>query len=249
MRKFSIIIVVLSAFLLLLYCGGGNDSGGDGDDDDNDNDDNNDNNDSSGEIDRSGLPEEPPDFTYSPFYYPNDVETDLETFGIYNVTSDCDIVHIGWDFYPTWSSYPDNQVPVVAVADGIISFVLLNNTNTYDGQEHNTYIVWLAVSQDVDVQYTFEPFLTLDETEASAWLNVELGDEVSAGDTIGYLPKVEGNIGDSLIHIDFKIGINSGSEDYSYVCPTDYFSEGWQDANTAILLGKIITACPAICIE
>jgi len=201
---------------------------------------------SSGGIDRSSLPDDAPAFEISPMQFPNGVSTDLDSLGIYNLTNDCDTTHYGWDFMPDWSSYPGGIVPVIAVADGIVSNVVLRNTNTYQNQDVNTYVVFLAVAKEVDIYYTFEPFITFGETEALQWLEVEEGDTVTAGDVIGYLPKLSGNLGEHLIHIDWKIC--TGSNRNNYVCPTNYFSEAWQQANVPILLTKIGN-CPALCCE
>ena len=194
---------------------------------------------------RASLPETAPAFTASPFEFPSGIGTDLRSFGTYSQGCDCESDHPGWDFMPQWSSYPDNQVPVQAVADGIITQIVLQATNTYNNQDHNTYTVWLGVAQEVDVLYTFEPFLTFDGTWAEQWLLVSEGDSVSVGDTIGYLPKVDGNMGENLIHIDFKVGI--GSERNSYVCPTTYFSDVWRTANSTTMEEKILGSCTALC--
>lgn len=201
---------------------------------------------SSDGIDRSSLPDDAPKFEISPLQFPNGIGADLRSLGIYNITSDCDIVHVGWDFMPSWSGYSGGLVPVVAVSDGIISNIIPRAANTYQGQDVNTYVVFLAVAKEVDVQYTFEPFIQFGESDALQWLNVAAGDHVAAGGVIGYLPKVDGNLGENLIHIDWKIGI--GSERNSYVCPTSYFSEAWQGENVPILAAKI-GSCPSLCCE
>lgn len=198
-------------------------------------------------VDLTSLPETPPEFTSSPFTFPTDMETDLESLGIFNLSNDCDNVHYGWDFAPNWGSYPDNLVPVLAVADGIISQVVAQGTNTYEDQTHNTFGVWLAVSQEDTVYYNFEPFLTFDETYALQWLVVNEGDAVNAGDLLGYLPKVEGNMGDWLIHIDFKI--STGSDTDNFVCPLNYFSDDWKNENEQTMIDKIFSSCSDLCYD
>lgn len=198
------------------------------------------------EVDRSILPDTPPQFSSSPYQFPNGIEKDLDKFGIYNQTSNCDGVHIGWDFTPNWSSYPDNLVPVVAVADGVISNISLHNTNTYNEQGVTTYGVVLSVAKEVDVYYTFEPFVVLGDTEASKWLTVTVGEKVSAGRVIGYLPKLDGNTGEDLIHIDFKVG--TGSNRNNFVCPEGYFSSQWRQDNGQSLISKA-GKCQALCYE
>jgi hypothetical protein len=218
-------LILLIAASMLSGCGSSGTSGGNG---------------------GSNLPASPPEFTFSPFQYPNGVATDLSALGIFNLSCDCDVVHVGWDFMPNWASYPDDQVPVVAVADGVISRVTLRSTNTYNGQEHNTFIVVLDVATETGVHYTFEPFVTFGETDALAWLLVSEGDAVSAGDVIGYLPKLPGNLGEGLIHLDFKVG--TGGDMNDYVCPTDFFSTSWQDENVPVMLTKL-NACTVLCCE
>lgn len=204
--------------------------------------------DPSDEADRSTLPAAPELFTQYPLQFPNGVAEDLASFGIFNLTSGCDIVHYGWDFAPSWGSYPDDKVPVVAVADGIVTDIIPRSTNTYQGQDHNTWVVFLAVAQEVDVQYTFEPFIAFDsEAYSQQWLNVSEGDAVAAGDVIGYLPKVSGNIGEDLIHIDWKIATGPSQDDF--VCPTAYFSQDWQDTNLSLLTAKIQSQCAQVCNE
>lgn len=195
-------------------------------------------------IDRSLLSISAPKFNYSPFEYPTDVETDIRQFGIYNIDCGCDNYHIGWDFSPDWDSYPSGLVPIIAVADGIVETVNFKYQNTSGSQTVDTYSVVLAVAQEVNVYYTLEPFITLGETQAAEWINVSVGDEVSAGDTIAYLAKVEGNQNDDYVHLDFKIGIGESLNDF--VCPTSYFSNEWQQENVDILLSKS-NGCLSIC--
>jgi hypothetical protein len=202
---------------------------------------------SSTDIDRSTLPDVAPSFAISPMQFPSGVNSDLYNFGVYNISSNCDVVHYGWDFVPSWNSYPDNKVPIIAVANGIISNIILRATNEYQGQQHNIYTVFLAVAKEVDVQYTFEPFITFGETDATQWINVSKGNTVSAGDVIGYLPKVAGNLGDTLIHIDWKIG--TGTNRDNYVCPTTYFAGSWQATNIPLLEEKIQSQCTQACYE
>ncbi len=194
----------------------------------------------------STLPDDPPEFGVSPMVFPNGVNTDLKTLGTYNTKCSCDITHYGWDFTPIWSNYPDNKVPIVAVADGVISNIVQRATNSYQGQDVNTYVVMQSVSKGVDVHYTFEPFVAMGETDSLAYLNVNNGGSVKAGDVLGYLPKLSGNLGESLIHLDFKIAssVNTGE----FFCPTGYFSDTWQQANSSILLSKIGT-CTLLCCE
>lgn len=134
--------------------------------------------------DRSSLPTNPPAFATSPMQFTAGIETDLYSFGVYNLTSDCDVVH-----FITFSS----------------------------------------------------------ETYPQQWLNVSKGDTVTAGEIIGYLPKVSGNFGENLIHIDWIIG--TGSSQSNYVCPTSYFSTDWQNANIPLLANKIQSQCVQVCYE
>lgn len=199
----------------------------------------------SDEYDRSNLPVNP-EFIFSPYSYPGGVANDLASFGVYNVTGGCDSYHhVGWDFMPNWDGYPDDLVPIIAVADGHITGVNYGS-NDFDGQTVNVFSIILAVGQNVDVHYTLEPFAVFDQSDIGGWVNVSEDTDVSAGDLIGYLPKIEGNIGEHLIHLDFKIGLGDfGSQ--TYVCPTDYFSSQWRSQNVDILEDKIQTACTSLC--
>ncbi|MFH1223584.1 MAG: M23 family metallopeptidase [Pseudomonadota bacterium] len=198
------------------------------------------------------LPDVAPEFTYSPFSYPNGLATDLYSLGIYTSTSGVcsgDNAHSGWDFAPEWSSYPEDKVPVIAVADGIITNILPKNTNSYNGTDHNTYIIWLGVSKTVTAHYTFEPFISYsDENYAYTWINVAVGDAVTAGQIIGYLPKVSGNLGETLIHLDFKVAVGADSSSLSYPCPLSYFSSAWATANETGMISKTGNAqCDELC--
>jgi murein DD-endopeptidase MepM/ murein hydrolase activator NlpD len=78
------------------------------------------------------------------------------------------------------------------------------------------------------------------------WISVTRGQNVKAGDVIGYLPKVSQNLGETLIHLDWKIAVGSGEG--TFVCPTPYFSSSWVSANEATLVSKL-SACSALCSE
>jgi len=194
----------------------------------------------------STLPDDPPKFTLSPMTFPNGANIDLKSMGIYNITSGCDVTHYGWDFIPYWPSYQDDRVPIIAVADGAISNIVPNSSNIYNNQEISVYVVMEAVSKGVEVHYTFEPFVLLGDNDSLAYLNVNVGDTVRAGDIIGYLPKLSGNLGEGLIHLDFKVGssVNTGK----YFCPTQYFNDTWRQENASILLSKI-GSCSELCSE
>jgi murein DD-endopeptidase MepM/ murein hydrolase activator NlpD len=194
----------------------------------------------------SALPEETPKFSVSPMSFPGGVNADLNSLGIYNTKCDCDVTHYGWDLSPNWSSYPDNKVPVLAAADGVVSNIVQRATNVYQGHEVNTYVVVLSVSKDIDVHYTFEPFAALGENDSLAYLNVKNGDSVKAGDVIGYLPRLAGNLGESLIHLDLKIGSSAGTGEF--FCPTGYFSSAWQQENSSVLPTKT-GKCTQLCCE
>lgn len=200
-----------------------------------------------GGIDRSILLDTSPPFEVSPIEFPNGIETDLDGFGGFNGFSDCDVLHYGWDFAPNWSNYPDNLVPVIAVADGIISGIVQQSTNFYNNQPYNTFAIVLSVAKEVDIYYTFEPFITFNEANSAQWIKVSFGSTVSAGDVLGYLPKVSGNAGEGLIHLDWKVG--TGPNRTTFVCPTSFFSPTWQAANAVILAAKMSNTCPSICTE
>ncbi len=195
----------------------------------------------------SSLPALPPDFVYSPLSFPNSTNSDLSSLGIYNQGCDCDVDHVGWDLMPSWSSYPENKVPVIAVADGAISRVTLDSFNEFQGYNLSTFIIVLQVSTNVAAHYTIEPFVQVGGVVPADWVNVSEGDSVSAGDVIGYLPKIDGNILDEWIHLDFKVGTGEDG-DGNYACPTDYFSDEWQSRNLSILNAKI-GGCPSVCCE
>lgn len=192
-------------------------------------------------------------FNYSPLYYPNSLEEDLYSFTIFTAkphmcTGINSAAHVGWDFMPNWDSYPENKVPVIAVSDGVISKILPKTTIYYDGAAHDTFMVWLDVSKIVSVRYGFEPFISYgDENYAYSWLNISVGDAVKAGDIIGYLPKVQGNLGENLIHLDFQINVEDGSS-FSFECPLIYFSDEWINNNKSIMINKTISdQCDELC--
>ena len=202
--------------------------------------------DSGGGGDEPVLPDTAPKFSYSPYSYPNGVDQDLSALGIYNQTSDCDIVHVGWDFMPNWENYSANKVPIVAVVDGLVENVVLDDYNEFEGKRYAKFSVVLAVSAEVGVYYTIEPFVEYSGYDFSSYVLVEQGDEVQAGDIIAYLPKLDGYYQESYIHLDFKVGI--GADRNAYVCPTQYFSESWRNENVSILETKI-GSCPSLCCE
>lgn len=232
MKKIVFCTLVLFVSAAIINCSGGS-GGGDG------------TTPGTGGFDRSILPEIAPEFTYSPTEFPSNMETDLRSLGIFNKSCACDVTHQGWDFMPYWSSYTENKVPIIAVTDGIVEQIAPESMNEYKGQMVSTYTVMLAVAKELEVIYTFEPFIDWGETDSLAWLNVKEGDAVSAGDVIGYLPKVEGNIGEDLIHLDFKVG--TGEALHNYVCPTGYFSAEWRSLNLPKILNKIGSCVDPCC--
>ena len=197
-------------------------------------------------VDRSTLPETSSKFETTPMSFPNGIATDLHSFGIYNTKCSCSITHYGWDFTPHWAGYQDNRVPIVAVADGIIVNVVPRATNKYQGQSVDTFVIVEAVARELDVHYTFEPFVELGETQSLAYINVKSGESVKAGDVLGYLPKLSGNLGEHLIHLDFKIG--ASNIDGTFYCPSNYFSSAWLSQDSSTLL-SVAGTCTSLCCE
>lgn len=115
-----------------------------------------------------------------------------------------------------------NESVVIAAAPGYVEEISLSD----DGPSDNKYMIHVSIrfNESIQIGYVFEPWTTnsSDADRQLAMLDIEVGDWVAKGDTLGYFL-----MAGSGAHIHFAV------YDGESTCPIPFYSD---DAYTEIML-------------
>jgi len=130
--------------------------------------------------------------------------------GGYSESTSCpwERIHNGLDFAFK------NESTVVAAAPGLVESILWNDT----GPANNVYSIHVSIrfNESIQILYDFEPF-TINSSDVNrqiSMLDVEVGDWVAIGETIGQFLAVGGGA-----HIHFAVYNGDAT------CPKQFFSD------------------------